>query len=88
MNTDELKKSAMEAKAAATDFVNSPQVKDAINKGKDAINKGKDWIENGQGKEYLDKGKEMIGDSVDKLEDFVEEKTKGKGILGFGAAKK
>lgn len=86
MNTDQLKKSAAEAKESAQDFVNSPQVQGAINKGKEALEKGKDWLEKGQGKEYVDKGKDMLAKAKDKLEDFVEDKTNGKGILGFGAA--
>lgn len=44
MNTDALKKSATEAKEAAQDFMNSPQVQGAIDKGKEALEKGKEWL--------------------------------------------
>ena len=87
MDTEKLKQSAAEAKKVVQDFASSPQVQDAIAKGKDAIAKGKDWLENGQGKEYLEKGKQAANDAVDKLEDFVQDKTDGKGICGFGAKK-
>lgn len=72
MNTDQLKKSAEEAKASAQDFINSPQVQGAINKGKDILSNAKD----------------KLSDVKDKLEDFVEDKTDGKGILGFGEKEK
>lgn len=88
MNTDDLKKSAQEAKAAARDFVNSPQVQSVIEKGKEAVEKGKEWINGPEGQKYIQKGKDAISDTKDKLEDFVEKKTDGKGILGFGATKK
>lgn len=66
-----------ELKNKAQDLVNNPKVQDAVNKGKD-------WIENGQGKEYIEKGKEFIDTAKDKVENFVSDKTDGKGILGFG----
>lgn len=61
MDTENLKKKASELGDKAHEFVNRPEVQDALAKGKDLLEKGKD-----------------------KLEDFVEEKTDGKGILGFG----
>lgn len=99
MNTDQLKKSAAEVKESAQDFINCPQAQGAINKGKDALKKGKDRLESCQdnecadkgkdmldkGKDILDKGKDMLNKGKDKLEDFVEDKTNGKGILGFGS---
>lgn len=92
MNTDQLKKSAAEAKQAATDFVHSPQVQDAIEKGKDVLEKGKqaatDFIHNPKVQDVVKKGKDSVGNAIDKLEDFVEDKTDGKGILGFGAKDK
>ena len=85
MNTDELKGKvdqlmgqAEELKGKAEEFINSDAVQDKVAQAKD-------WIQNGQGKEYLDKGKEFLGNAKDKLEDFVEDKTDGKGIFGFGA---
>ena len=74
-------------KNKAEEMMNNPKVQDAVNKGKDLLNQGKDWIENGEGKEYLEKGKDMLGNAKDKLEDFVEDKTDGKGIFGFGEKK-
>lgn len=44
---------------------------------KNAVNKAKDFVNTEQGKQTLHNAKE-------KVEDFVEEKTNGKGILGFG----
>ena len=77
-----------ELKKKAEDFANDPKVKETVEKGKEyvaqGVAKGKDWIENGKGKEYLDKGKEALAHGKDKLEDFVSEKTDGKGVLGFG----
>ena len=61
MDTENLKKKASELGDKAHEFVNRPEVQDALAKGKDLLEKGKD-----------------------KLEDFVEEKTDGKGIFGFG----
>lgn len=84
MRSDKLKQSAEEAKRSAQDFISSPEVQNVINHGKEAYEKGKDWIKNGQGKEYVEKGKQMAGSALDKLEDFVSDKTEGKGILGFG----
>ena len=59
-------------------------MQEALDKGKEYVEKGKDWMENGDGKEYVEKGKEVVNNVKDKLEDFVEEKTDGKGIFGFG----
>lgn len=46
-------------------------------KGKEAIEKAKEFINS-------DKGKETIASAKDKIEDFVEDKTHGKGLFGFG----
>lgn len=46
-------------------------------KGRQAVDKAKEFINS-------DKGKETIANAKDRLEDFVEDKTDGKGILGFG----
>lgn len=66
-----------ELKDKAQDFMNKPEVKEHIQKAKDFVNSEK-------GKEYVEKAKDMAADAKDKLEDFVEDKTDGKGILGFG----
>jgi len=50
------------------EFMNSPKVKEV----------------NDKGAELIEKGKDMLDVAKDKLEDFVEDKTDGKGILGFG----
>lgn len=76
-----------ELKEKAADVASNPKVKEALDKGKEALGKGKDWIENGQGKEYLDKGKEALEKGKEKAEKLVNQKTGGKGILGFGANK-
>ncbi len=76
---DQLKGQAEELKGKAEEFLNSPDVQDKVNQAKD-------WIQNGQGKEYIEKGKDFLGDITDKIEDFVEDKTDGKGIFGFGKA--
>ena len=34
--------------------------------------------------EKINQAKDFLGDAKDKLEDFVEDKTDGKGIFGFG----
>lgn len=57
-------------KDKATDWINSEQ-------GKETIEKAKDWVQSEEGKETLEKAKDAI-------EDFVEDKTDGKGIFGFG----
>lgn len=54
----------------ASEFINS-------GKGKEAIDKAKEFISS-------DEGKKKLADAKDKLEDFVEDKTDGKGIFGFG----
>lgn len=77
MDTKDLTDAAKNLQDKAQDLINNPKVQDAINKGKE-------WLQNGQGKEILEKGKDTVGDVVDKLEDFVEDKTDGKGIFGFG----
>ncbi len=71
MNTDELKKSAEEAKQAATDFVKSPQVQEAISKGKDVLEKGKnaatEFVNSPKVQDAIKKGKDSLEDAVDKL---------------------
>lgn len=54
----------------ASDFINT-------GKGKEAIDKAKEFIN-------TDEGKKKLSEAKDKLEDFVEDKTNGKGIFGFG----
>lgn len=54
----------------ASEFMHSQQAKDAIGKAKDFISS--------------EKGKQTISTAKEKVEDFVEEKTHGKGIFGFG----
>lgn len=54
----------------ASDLLHSEKAQAAVSKAKDFINS--------------DKGKKTITDAKDKLEDFVEDKTNGKGIFGFG----
>lgn len=54
----------------ASDLLHSDKAKEAIDKAKDFVN--------------TEKGKEKIANAKDKLEDFVEDKTNGKGIFGFG----
>lgn len=66
-----------ELKGKAEEFINRPEVQDKVNQAKE-------WVTNGKGKEYIDKGKDMLDGAKDKLEDFVEDKTDGKGIFGFG----
>lgn len=51
-------------------LASNPSVQEAINKAKDFANS--------------EEGKEKIKEAKDKAEDFVAEKTDGKGILGFG----
>lgn len=74
---DQLKGQAEELKGKAEELLNSPGVQDKVNQAKD-------WLQNGQGKEYVEKGKDLIGNITDKIEDFVEDKTDGKGVFGFG----
>lgn len=80
MNTDELKKSAAEAKASVQDFVNSRQVQGAIDKGKEALEKGKEWLNGPEGQKYVRKGKDILDDVKDKVGDFMKDK--------FGSDKK
>ena len=58
----------------AQDFMNSPKVQDTVNKAKDFVNS--------------EKGKQTLENAKDKVEDFVEDKTHGKGIFGFGKSAK
>lgn len=59
-----------ELKDKAADLLSNPQVQDAVNKAKEFANS--------------DKGKETIENIKEKVEDFIEDKTDGKGIFGFG----
>ncbi|MEZ3551224.1 MAG: hypothetical protein K1W02_10925 [Muribaculaceae bacterium] len=59
-----------ELKNKAADLMNNESVKDAINKAKEFANS--------------EKGQETIETIKVKVEDFVEDKTNGKGIFGFG----
>lgn len=84
MDTDNLKNTVQNLQDKAQDLVNNPKVQEVLDKGKEYVDKGKDWLQNGEGKEYVEKGKEVVDNVKDKLEDFVEDKTDGKGIFGFG----
>ena len=57
-------------KDKANDFLNNEKVQTTINKAKDFVNS--------------EKGRETLNHAKDKIEDFVEDKTDGKGIFGFG----
>ena len=57
-------------KDKANDFLNNEKVQTTINKAKDFVNS--------------EKGRETLKHAKDKIEDFVEDKTEGKGIFGFG----
>lgn len=59
-----------ELKDKAADLLNNESVKQAVEKAKEFANS--------------EKGKETIENIKEKAEDFVEEKTGGKGIFGFG----
>ncbi len=59
-------------KNTADKAIHNPTVQNAVNKGKEFIS--------------TEKGKQTIEEAKDKAEEFVREKTKGKGILGFGKA--
>lgn len=68
----------------AADLLHSEKAQAVVEKAKDVINsdKGKEALD--KGKEVLEKGKETMANAKDKFEDFVEDKTNGKGIFGFG----
>ena len=89
MNTDDLKAKAAELGEKAQEFINKPEIQEAINKGKEYLDKAtesvKDGVKDGNVQDYVEKGKEALSDAKDKLEDFVSEKTGGKGIFGFCA---
>jgi hypothetical protein len=59
-----------ELKGKAAELLNNENVKDAVEKAKEFVNS--------------EKGKETIENLKEKAEDFIEEKTDGKGIFGFG----
>lgn len=52
------------------DLMDNENVQNMVGKAKDFIN--------------TDEGREKINDVKEKVEDFVEEKTNGAGIFGFG----
>lgn len=84
MDIQNLKKAAQHLQSKARNLMDDPAVQELVDNGRQYVDRGKDWLENGDGKKYVDKGKEMFGDAKGKLEDFVEDKTDGKGIFGFG----
>lgn len=59
-----------ELKEKATGLMNNEKVKEAVEKAKEFA--------------QSEKGKETIENLKEKAEDFIEEKTAGKGIFGFG----
>lgn len=59
-----------ELKAKAAGLMDNENVQNAINKAKEFANS--------------EKGQQTIENIKEKAEDFVEEKTGGKGIFGFG----
>lgn len=59
-----------ELKDKAADLLNNENVKQAVEKAKEFANS--------------EKGKETIETIKEKAEDFIGEKTDGKGIFGFG----
>lgn len=89
MDTDKLKDMAAGLAEKAQKLSDNPKVQDAVAKGKEyvdmGIEKGKEFLDSPQAKEYQQKGKEMLDKAKDKVEDFVADKTDGKGIFGFGA---
>lgn len=54
----------------AEKVIHNPDVQNAVNKGKEFINS--------------EKGKQALENAKEKAEEFVKEKTNGKGIFGFG----
>lgn len=59
-----------EIKDKAAEILNNEKIKEAVEKAKEFADS--------------EKGKETIEDLKEKVEDFIEEKTDGKGIFGFG----
>jgi len=59
-----------ELKEKAADLMDNENVKKVVDKAKDLVDS--------------EKGKEKIENIKEKAEDFVGEKTKGKGFFGFG----
>lgn len=70
-----------ELKKKAEGVLNEEKVKDAVDKVKEFANseKGKETIEH-----IKQKAQDLAEQGRQKAEDFVEEKTNGKGIFGFG----
>ena len=60
-----------ELKGKAAEILNNEKVKETVDKAKDFINS--------------EEGKAKLEEAKEKAEKFVEEKTHGKGIFGFGA---
>lgn len=54
------------------------------NKTDELYDKAQDVLNKPEVQNALNKGKDFLGNAKDKLEEFVEEKTDGKGIMGFG----
>lgn len=77
MNLDELKGKATQLMGQAEEFINKPENQEKIHnakeKGEELMNKGKEFLQS-------EKVQELKG----KAEDFVADKTDGKGIFGFG----
>lgn len=71
MDTKNLSDVAKKLQDKAQDLLNNPKVQEAVNKGKE-------WIQSEEGKKAVESAK-------DKVEDFISDKTNGKGIFGFGS---
>lgn len=63
------------------DWLENTDAKKYVDQG---IQKGKDYLNSPQGQEAIKKGKDALNDAKDKVDQFIQEKTDGKGILGFG----
>ncbi len=59
-----------ELKKKAEGLMDDENVKNVVNKAKDFVNS--------------EKGKEALESAKEKAEDFIKDKTDGKGIFGFG----
>ena len=53
-------------------------------KAEELQGKAQELLNNPDVQEKINQAKYFLGDAKDKLVDFVEEKTDGKGFLGFG----
>lgn len=74
-----------ELKKKAEGVLNSEKVKDAVEKAKEYAQseKNKETVEH-----LKQKAQDLAEQGRQKAEDFVEEKTNGKGIFGFGKKEK